>query len=127
VLNKIDLLEPEVRAALLARNRVKTRMLTGEQVAVSAVTGAGQESLLQLIDGLLGSQEQTLRLTLAVDDGAGLAWAHKNGRVVERRQGEKGIYLVIAGDAAAVDRFSAHFPGRITIVDPDQRRRATSS
>jgi GTP-binding protein HflX len=127
VLNKIDLLEPEVRAALLARNLVKTRMLTGEQVAVSAITGAGQDSLLQLIDSLLGSQEQMLRLTLAVEDGAGLAWAHKNGRVVERRQGEKGIYLVIAGDVASVDRFSARFPGRITIIDSDQRRRAISS
>jgi len=127
VLNKIDLLEPEVRAGLLGRNRVKTRMLTGEQVAVSAITGAGLDSLLQLADSLLGSQEQMLRLTLTVEDGAGLAWAHKNGRVVERRQGEKGIYLVIAGDAATVDRFSARFPGRITIIDSDQRRRALSS
>jgi GTP-binding protein HflX len=127
VLNKIDLLEPETRAGLLARNRGKTRMLTGEQIAVSALTGAGQDSLLQLVDTLLGSQEQMMRLTLTVEDGAGLAWAHKNGRVVERRQGEKGIYLVIAGDAAAVDRFSAHFPGRLTIIDSDQRRRAISS
>ena len=126
VLNKIDLLDSDVRAALLARNRVKTRMLTGEQVAVSALSGDGLEALLQVIDRILGSQEQTMRLTLAVDDGAGLAWAHKNGRVLERRQGEKGIYLVIAGDAAAVDRFSAHFPGRVTIIEPDQRRRALS-
>jgi GTPase len=106
---------------------VKTRMLTGEQIAVSALTGAGEESLLQLVDNLLGSQELTMRLTLAVEDGAGLAWAHKNGRVLERRQGEKGIYLVIAGDHAAVDRFEARFPGRITIVESDQRRRALSS
>jgi GTP-binding protein HflX len=127
VLNKIDLLEPETRIGLLARNRGKTRMLTGEQIAVSALTGAGEDSLLQLIDSLLGSQEQMMRLTLAVEDGAGLAWAHKNGRVVERRQGEKGIYLVISGDAAAVDRFSSHFPGRLTIIDSDQRRRAISS
>ena len=71
VLNKIDLLEPEVRGALLARNRVKTRMLTGEQVAVSAVTGEGTDVLLDVIDRLLGSQEQTMRLVLALDDGAG--------------------------------------------------------
>jgi 50S ribosomal subunit-associated GTPase HflX len=102
-------------------------MLTGEQVAVSAITGAGLDSLLQLADALLGSQEQTLRLTLAVEDGAGLAWAHKNGRVVERRQGEKGIYLIIGGDAATVDRFSVRFPGRVTIIDSDQRRRTISS
>jgi GTPase len=127
VLNKIDLLDPEVRAALLARNRVKTRMLSGEQIAVSALTGAGLDSLMVLIDRLLGSQEQTMRLTLSVDDGAGLAWAYKNGRVIERRDDEKAVYLVIGGDDAIVDRFSAHFPGRLTIIDQDQRRKAISS
>jgi GTP-binding protein HflX len=127
VLNKIDLLETEVRGALLARNRVRTRMLTGEQVAVSAVTGEGTDTLLNVIDRLLSSQEQTMRLALALDDGAGLAWAHKNGRVLERRQTEDAIYLVLAGDESAVDRFNAHFPGRVTIIESDQRRRAISS
>ena len=127
VLNKIDLLEPEVSAALITRNRVGSRMLTGEQIAVSALNGAGLDSLLRCIDGLLGRQEQTMRLTLAVDDGAGLAWAYENGRVVERRQAENAIYLVIAGDETIVDRFSAHFPGRLTIIHQDQRRRAISS
>jgi GTP-binding protein HflX len=133
VLNKIDLLEADVRRALLTRNRVRTRILSpgqaggGEQVAVSAVTGEGLDSLVLLIDGLLGAQEHTMRLTLTVDDGQGLAWAYKHGRVLERRQGEKGIYLVIAGDDSIVDRFTAHFPGRVTIIEPEQRRRATSS
>jgi len=127
VLNKIDLLDPEVSAALLTRNRVKTRMLSGEQIAVSALTGAGLDSLMLLIDGLLGAQEQTIRLTLAIDDGAGLAWAYKHGRVIERRDDQKAVYLVIGGDAAIVDRFSAHFPGRLTIIDQDQRHRAISS
>src|ERR1700680_4445226 len=127
VLNKIDLLEPDVRAAQFARNLAKPRMLTAKQVAVSALTGAGLDSLLELIDRLLGSQERTMRLTLAVSDGAGLAWAYKHGRVLDRRETEKAVYLVIAGDPAIVDRFSAHFPGRLDIVEPDQRRRALSS
>jgi GTP-binding protein HflX len=127
VLNKIDLLDADVRKALLTRNRLRTRMLSGEQVAVSAVTGEGLDSLLLVMDRLLGALEHTMRLTLAVDDGSGLAWAYKHGRVLERRQGEKGIYLVIAGDDSTVDRFTAHFPGRVTIIEPEQRRRATSS
>ena len=102
-------------------------MLTGEQLAVSAVTGAGLEALVDSIDRLLGSQEQTMRLTLGLDDGAGLAWAYENGRVLERRQTEKGMYLVIAGDETVVDRFSRRFPGKLTIIDQDQRRRAISS
>jgi GTP-binding protein HflX len=115
VLNKIDLLEPEVRSALLARNLVATRMLTG------------LEGLMLSIDRLLGSQEQTMRLMLGLEDGAGLAWAYEHGRVLERRQTDKGTYLVIAGDETIVDRFSRRFPGKLTIIDQDQRRRAISS
>ena len=127
VLNKIDLLEPDVRGALLARNLVKAEMLTGEQVAASALTGAGCDSLLRLLDRLLSAQEQTLRLHLAPEDGAGLAWAYANGRVIERREGEKGVYLVVAADPGAVERFSARFGNELTIVEADQRRRAMSS
>jgi GTP-binding protein HflX len=127
VLNKIDLLEPDVRKALLARNRVATRMLTGEQLAVSAISGAGLDDLLAAVDRRLGAQEQTMRLVLGLDDGAGLAWAYANGRVLERRQTDKGTYLVIAGDETTVDRFTRHFPGKLTIIDPNQRRKAISS
>ncbi len=101
--------------------RVMSRMLTGEQLAVSAVSGAGLDALVESIDRLLGSQEQTMRLVLPVDDGAGLAWAYENGRVLERRQTEKGTYLVIAGDETTVDRFSAASPVSLTIIDPGSK------
>ena len=127
VLNKIDLLEPDVRKALLTRNRLSSRMLTGEQLAVSALSGAGLDDLLDCIDRLLGSQEQTMRLVLGVEDGAGLAWAYANGRVLERRQTDKGTYLVVSGDDSIVDRFARRFPGKLTIIDSDQRRSAISS
>jgi GTPase len=127
VLNKIDLLEPDVRKAMLTRNRVSARMLTGEQLAVSALSGAGLDDLLNCIDRLLGSQEQTMRLVLGIEDGAGLAWAYAHGRVLERRQTDKGTYLVISGDETIVDRFTRRFPGKLTIIDSDQRRRAISS
>ncbi|HYM17364.1 MAG TPA: GTPase HflX [Micropepsaceae bacterium] len=127
VLNKIDLLEPDVRGALLTRNLVKAGMLTGEQVAVSALTGAGCDALLRLLDRLLSAHEQTLRLHLAPEDGAGLAWAYANGRVIERREGEKGVYLIVAADPEAVERFIARFRDELTIVQADQRRRAVSS
>jgi len=127
VLNKIDLLEPDVRAAQIARNLAKGRMLTAKEVAVSALTGAGLDSLLEIIDRLLGNEERTMRLTLGVADGAGLAWAYNNGRVLERRETDRAIYLVIAGDPEIIDRFSAHFPGRLDIIEPDRRRCALSS
>ena len=127
VLNKIDLLDPDVAKGLLARNIAKPRMLTGEQVAVSAVTGAGIESLVALLDRLLGSQEETLRVTLSSEDGAGLAWAYAHGRVIERRDSEKAIYLVVAGDTGVVDRFVARFGRKVAILALNQRHQAQSS
>ena len=127
VLNKIDLLEADVRQSLLARNRAKDAMQTGESVAVSALTGDGLESVLNLLDRLLGSREQTLRLSLTPDDGAGLAWAHANGRVLERRSTEKGTYLVIAADPPTIEKFTARFGKQLKIVEEDQLRRAISS
>ena len=119
VLNKIDLLDPEVRESLLSRNRAKAALQTDESVAVSALTGAGLDVASEACRPLLGSREQTLRLSLAPDDGAGLAWAHANGRVLERRSTEKGMYLVIAADAATVERFRSALPG----ADHDYRRK----
>ena len=84
-------------------------------------------SLLKLLDRLLGSREQTLRLSLAPEDGAGLAWAHANGRVLERRSTEKGIYLVIAADPPTIEKFTARFGDQLKIIEEDQRRRAVSS
>lgn len=123
VLNKIDLLETEIAAAMLTRNRAGT----AGQAAVSAKTGAGCPDLLNLIDRLLSAQEKTLSLKLAPEDGAGLAWAYANGRVLERRSGEKGVYLVIAAEPEIVEKFTARFPRRITIIEPKQDRRALSS
>jgi GTPase len=127
VLNKIDLLEPDVKQSMLARNKVKDAMWTGESVAVSALKGEGLESLLRLLDRLLGRIEQTLNLSLDTADGAGLAWAHANGRVLERRSTEEGIDLVIAADPQAVERFTARFGDQVKIVEGLQPPRAVSS
>ena len=127
VLNKIDLLEPEIADALLARNLARGGMLTGEQIAVSALDGRGCGALLNLLDRLLGSREQTLRVLIAPEDGAGLAWAYSHGRVLECRSGEKETSLLVAADPGDVERFTAHFPGRVAIVDEYQRSLAMSS
>jgi GTP-binding protein HflX len=120
VLNKIDLLEPEIARAMLARNRARSL----EAVATSAITGAGTADLLATIDLMLGSREELLRVALSPEDGAGLAWAYRSGRIVERRDGEKEITLLVAGDADTLEKIQARFPGQTRFVDPLQRRRA---
>ena len=91
VLNKIDLLEPDVAAALLVRNRVKSASLTADEIAVSAKTGAGCDDLLTLVDALAdGGREDN-----APDLGAGRWCGPRLGlckwpgdRPPERREGD---------------------------------------
>ena len=118
VLNKIDLMEQNVSDALLVRNRSRT----GQAVAVSARTGAGTEDLLSAIDAYLGGRELLLHLTLKPEDGAGFAWAHSHGRVLERHDGEDAMILIIGGSEETYDRFAARFPGNIKLHKEIQRR-----
>ena len=126
ILNKIDLVEPDIRASLLTRNKAKPLHASREPISVSALTGQGTDDLLLVLDTVLGRAESIIRLTLDPVDGAGVAWAYENGRVLERHQSERGIQLVVAGDNSTVDRFSAHYGNRVALVEPDQRLRAGS-
>jgi GTP-binding protein HflX len=103
VLNKIDLLEPEARNTLLEHN--------GEAgaIAVSALTGEGVPKLLRRLDQMLGKEQNVLKLTLDASDGAGLAWAYRHGRIVNRRDNAKGIALTVAVDPQDMDRFRNRF------------------
>jgi GTPase len=123
VLNKIDLLQPEVRRSLLARNKLGRS--TGDEVAISAVSGEGTGDLLAVLDRLLGQAEIVILVKLDLADGAGIAWAYANGRVLERRHSEKSVDLLVTGDSATTERFFAHYPGRVDIFE--RRRRTAGS
>jgi GTP-binding protein HflX len=103
VLNKIDLLEPEARNTLLEQN--------GEAgaIAVSALTGEGIPKLLHRLDQMLGKEQNVLKLTLDAADGAGLAWAYRHGRILNRRDNAKGVALTVAVDPQDMDRFRNRF------------------
>ena len=111
VLNKIDLLEPDVRAGLIARG--KGRDTT--PIAVSALTGEGIERLLQRLEAALTTDNLSLRLSLAYDDGEGLAWAYRHGQVRERRDGESGVELLLTADPQEAERFASRFGQKVTV------------
>ena len=119
VLNKIDLLEPDVKNALLTRNKARP----GKTIGVSALTGEGTDALLTLLDGLTGIEECVFHLKLAPEDGAGLAWAYAHGRVVERKDGARGTQLWVAVDPQNIDRFVGRYGANIS---PEQRVRRAS-
>ena len=109
VLNKIDLLEPDSRAGLVASNsRVGP-------VAISALTGEGVPAFLSRVEAALGKSETVFRLKLAPSDGEGMAWAYAHGRVNDRKDRADGPVLTISVDPQSVDRFINRYGDKIKL------------
>ena len=88
VLNKVDLLDTEARAALARRSDLNAR-----QVVLSARTGEGIDALAAAIDEVLGEPVQEEVLTLGFGQGAARAWLFEQDVVERETQGDKGFRL----------------------------------
>jgi GTP-binding protein HflX len=99
VLNKIDLLANHERAGLLSR------LQTGSEIAVSAHTGEGIDTLLAAIDTALRSDPVLdAELRVPQHDGASLA-AIEAGMVVHQRAYEGNLVrLTVSGPASILGR-----------------------
>jgi GTP-binding protein HflX len=109
ILNKIDVLDDDVRAGLLTRGR------EGASIAVSAITGEGIPCLLARFESALNADNISLRLTLTHDDGEGLAWAYRHGQVRERRDGAEGVELLLTADPQQAERFASRFGQKVSV------------
>jgi GTP-binding protein HflX len=108
VLNKIDLLPEDERAALLSRTKSspKGESASGAaSVAVSALTGEGMDALLAAIDGALHSDPIVdAELRVPQQEGAVLA-AIEAGMVIHEREYEGNLVrLTVSGPASLVGR-----------------------
>jgi GTP-binding protein HflX len=112
ILNKIDLLDEDVREGLLARNEGRP----DAPVAVSAITGDGVPRLLAEFEETLTSENIELRLTLAHEDGEGLAWVYRHGQVRERRDTDKGVELLLTANPQDAERISSRFGQKVSVV-----------
>ncbi|HEX4302376.1 MAG TPA: GTPase HflX [Rhizomicrobium sp.] len=112
ILNKIDRVEPEVRAGLLAGNE-KTG---GGPVAVSALAGDGLDQLLRRFEAELTRANIRYRLTLSHADGEALAWVYRHAQVLERRDGEADVELTLTVDPRDVDRFVQRFTAERFVI-----------
>jgi GTP-binding protein HflX len=99
-LNKIDLLDEELRAATLAESSRDEHT-----IALSAVTGDGCRELLAAIDARLSLSRITVDVTVPITDGATLAWLYRRGEVIARTDGEEEIVLQVRLDPADAGRF----------------------
>ncbi|HEX4178520.1 MAG TPA: GTPase HflX [Rhizomicrobium sp.] len=109
VLNKIDLLEPEQRAGLLARNE------RDGAIAVSAATGEGIPALLAAFESGVTRDNITLTLKLDASDGSALAFAYRHAQVLERRDRGSKISLSLRIHPDDLGRFENRFPNKIVI------------
>ncbi|MFD1624412.1 GTPase HflX [Azospirillum griseum] len=104
VLNKIDALDADSRAALLTATARNPRA-----VAVSAWTGEGIDALDRLLDERMNAHRQVVTLDIALGDGAALAWLYAKGEVLEREDDEDLAHLQVAIDPADLARFEKRF------------------
>lgn len=102
-MNKVDLLEGERKAAVLADCARRD-----DAVAISAVSGEGLEDLKKAIVERLQASARVHHILLTPAQGAQMAWLYKYGEVLEREDMEDGhIRLVVRLDTATHQRFLA--------------------
>jgi len=80
VLNKADLLDAAARAHLAQRIAEQ-----GKGALCSALTGAGCDDVLALIDRHLAARRRQVTVALKLAEGAPLAWLYDHGEVLARR------------------------------------------
>ncbi len=100
VWNKIDLLDAEGRARLI--NQAGRR---DDAVAVSAITGEGCDDLLEILDAATGEARQIVELSVALVDGATIAWLYRHGEVMSRRDDDTLAHLRVGLDPVDLARF----------------------
>jgi GTPase len=100
VLNKIDLLGGEERAALLNQAR-----LNHDVVPVSAVTGEGCASLIAVFDRRFDADRAAVELDVPLSDGAAIAWLYSHGEVLTRRDDETRAHFAVRLSPADIGRF----------------------
>jgi GTPase len=104
VLNKVDLLEPEDRAAVEAQCQRDPR-----KVALSAGTGEGIADLDSLLDRLMNTSRKVVDIAIGVENGAAMAWLYDKGEILERSDDEKMSHLRVALDPSDLARFEKRF------------------
>lgn len=108
VLNKIDLLDPGERAALVAACQRDPR-----RVPLSALSGEGVDMLDTLLDHRMNISRQEVDINIDLTDGAALAFLYAKGQVLVREDDETRAHLHVAIDPADLARFEKRFGERL--------------
>jgi len=100
VLNKIDLLSPEERSAIVAATARSNRTM----IPLSALTGEGCEALLECVDREISRGHDVVEVDISLSDGKTLAWLYSRGEVMSRTDDDEYAHLRVRLDPADVAR-----------------------
>lgn len=100
--NKLDLLDGDRRDAMLAESERRT-----DVVAISALSGEGVANLVDQVAAKLTAAHRRYSITLDAGDGAGAAWLHAHGEVLESHVEDMTMYLDVRLSPEDHDRFLA--------------------
>jgi GTP-binding protein HflX len=114
VLNKIDLLEPEVADALMHPPH-----RAGLPSAVSAKTGEGLTALLQRFEAELSNANIHFELVLDAADGEALAWVYRHGQVLDRSYDDTAVTLSLSTTPAELEKFEHRFGAKMLLGQGD--------
>lgn len=106
VWNKIDRMDPDMRERLL----VEGGHAAGggpQTVAVSAMTGEGVATLLEVIEQRLNRDRARFRVAVPSEDGALLAWIYRSTEVLDRSDGDATVTFELRVPQQAMDHFRA--------------------
>jgi GTP-binding protein HflX len=109
VWNKADLLDEDERQRLSTST---SRPSDGPRpILISALTGEGVPDLLAGIEERLSAGRPSYEVTVAPEDGQGLAWLHENAEILERQARDDGHTVVqVRVTPGKESRLLARFP-----------------
>ena len=110
VWNKVDQVDADAREALETRAGRSGGDHGPAAVLVSALTGEGTPDLLRRVAERIDTAP-VMSADLTASQGEALAWLYRNGRVVDRADGEDGgVQVGVRLDEQALGRFERAFP-----------------
>ncbi|WP_343525218.1 GTPase HflX [Sphingomonas sp.] len=99
--NKIDLVQGDLRDDLLTEAERRPNIVT-----VSAMTGEGVDDLIEQVAAALTQGHRRYRIALDAGDGAGAAWLHAHGEVLDQAIEDAQLVYDVRLSPADYERFT---------------------
>ena len=100
VWNKLDLVDPVTREALMVQSEARA-----DVIAVSALTGEGIDRLLDGVSTTLQEEKSEREVILSFAEGRKQAWLHAQGVVEDEQQTDEGWKIIVRWTSRQEKRF----------------------